>query len=147
MARGGYQKPSNPAPVSGPGALSRRTDGGGAGQPQQRLANAAYGEQKAFGEIQAGAEMAQSERAPMPQVTPLSAPTERPDEPVTAGAPMGPGPGPEAMGMSMGIKGQSSMDAKELAKYMPSLERTAKAPGAPASFVRFVRYLRTQQNA
>ena len=26
--RGGYRQPSNPAPVSGPGALSKRTDGG-----------------------------------------------------------------------------------------------------------------------
>lgn len=30
-------------------------------------------------------------------VTPLNAPTERPDEPVTAGASFGPGPGPEAL--------------------------------------------------
>lgn len=28
---------------------------------------------------------------------PLSAPTQRPDEPVTAGLPMGPGPGPEVL--------------------------------------------------
>jgi len=26
--QGGYREPSNPAPVSGPGALSQRTDGG-----------------------------------------------------------------------------------------------------------------------
>ncbi len=32
------------------------------------------------------------------QVTPLDAPTERPNEPVTAGVPLGPGPGPEALG-------------------------------------------------
>lgn len=32
------------------------------------------------------------------QVTPLTAPTERPDEPVTSGLPNSPGPGPEAMG-------------------------------------------------
>ena len=25
--RGGYQQPTNPAPVSGPGSLSQRTDG------------------------------------------------------------------------------------------------------------------------
>jgi hypothetical protein len=29
-----------------------------------------------------------------PAPTPLFAPTERPDEPITAGAPFGPGPGP-----------------------------------------------------
>ena len=32
-------------------------------------------------------------------LTPLDAPTQRPDEPVTAGAPVGPGPGPEAIGL------------------------------------------------
>ena len=118
MAQGGYQKPSRPAPVSGPGALSRRTDGGGPGQGQQRLANAAYGEQKAFGEIQAGAPMAKAERPPMPQVTPIGAPTERPDEPVTAGAPVGPGPGMEALGISQDIKQQSNLDASQLASYL-----------------------------
>jgi hypothetical protein len=29
---------------------------------------------------------------------PIDAPTGRPNEPVTAGAPMGPGPGPEVLG-------------------------------------------------
>jgi hypothetical protein len=33
------------------------------------------------------------------RVTPLFAPTERPDEPITAGIAMGAGPGPEALGM------------------------------------------------
>lgn len=147
MAQGGYQRPSRPAPVSGPGALSRRTDGGGAGQPQQRLANAAYGEQKNFSEIQAGAQMAAADKAPMPKITGLSAPTQRPEEPVTAGAPVGPGPGPEAIGIGMGSQSQSSIDAQALAQYLPSLERAASNPGTPPSFVRFVRYLRSQQNA
>lgn len=35
-------------------------------------------------------------RAPL---TPLTAPTARPDEPITAGAPFGPGPGPMETGM------------------------------------------------
>jgi hypothetical protein len=70
---------------------------------------------------------------------------ERPDEPVTAGAPMGPGPGMEALGMSEDIKQQSGMDAMQLATYLPALEETARIPGTPPSFVRFVRYLRSQQ--
>ena len=32
------------------------------------------------------------------QVVPLSEPTQNPNEPLTAGAPFGPGPGPEALG-------------------------------------------------
>lgn len=101
---GGYRKPENPAPVSGPGSLSRRTDGG----PQQvnaDLPDARYGEQQEFQEIQAGAPMAAAPPidgmgsgggggSPMPPPIPLSEPTARPDEPISWGASFGPGPGP-----------------------------------------------------
>lgn len=101
---GGYRKPSNPAPVSGPGSLSRRTDGG----PQQvasDLPNAKYGEGQEFSEVQAGAPMSATPGAedmgdgggvstPMAPPTPLTAPTERPNEPISWGASFGPGPGP-----------------------------------------------------
>lgn len=143
MARGGYQKPSNPAPVSGPGALSRRTDGGGAGQPQQKLANAAYGEQKAFGEIQAGAQMARAQRPPMPQVTPIGAPTMRPDEPITAGAPVGPGPGPEVLGLKTTADTQLA-DMNKLSRYLPLMEKYAMSPASSGTLKSFVRYLRSQ---
>ena len=42
--RGGYRKPQNPAAVSGPGALSKRTDGK---QPVVRVPDVPYGEQAA----------------------------------------------------------------------------------------------------
>ena len=47
-SRGGYRQPSNPAPVSGPGALSARTDGGAGNskQPIRRIPGQAYGEQR-----------------------------------------------------------------------------------------------------
>lgn len=100
------------AQVSGPGALSQRTDVGG--QPIRHMADPRYGEDKAFVEQQKGAPLADGPDAPpapsmggmgqassspeqpaMPRdVTPFGAPTERPDEPVTAGSPLGPGPGP-----------------------------------------------------
>lgn len=93
---GGYQPPANPAPVSGPGALSQRTDGS-PGQPVRDLPNAKYGENKAFTAQEAGAPMAGS--APSaPPIVGLDAPTQRPDEHVTSGVPMGPGPGPEVLG-------------------------------------------------
>lgn len=102
---GGKRTPRNPAPVSGPGRMSRRTDGG----PQQtkaEMTGMAYGENADFQEIQAGAPMAAApsatparprkagSSAPSVNATPLFAPTQRPDEPITAGAPFGPGPGP-----------------------------------------------------
>lgn len=95
MAKGGYRKPANPAQVSGPGALSRRTDGK---QPVMNMTGGSYGESKALREQQQGAPMLQAEQNPMtggmpsmPSVTPLFSPTERPDEPMTAGVPFGPG--------------------------------------------------------
>lgn len=101
MARGGYRKPANPAPVSGPGALSRRTDGGPS-QPIREMAGGKYGERKETAELQASAPMANRRQPqPMPNrppITPLLAPTERPDEPITTGMPFGPGPGPEVLG-------------------------------------------------
>ena len=40
---GGYRTPSNPAPVSGPGSLSQRTDGGPR-QVQAEMSGMPYGE-------------------------------------------------------------------------------------------------------
>jgi hypothetical protein len=112
---GGYRRPDNPAPVSGPGRLSRRTDGG----PQQNVAqlpNARYGEGAEFEALQAAAPMSATgltQPAPAgggmdigallgggPGVAPpvpLTGQSERPMEPLTAGAPIGPGPGPSAV--------------------------------------------------
>jgi hypothetical protein len=91
--RGGYQKPSNPAPVSGPGAMSQRTDGGpGDPQPQRWVPTSDYGGATEMAAIQGQAPMAGSTKP-----IPLDAPTQHPDEPITAGAPFGPGPGPREM--------------------------------------------------
>ena len=107
--QGGMRTPRNPAPVSAPGALSRRTDGG----PQQTnppMSGMAYGENRDFEEMQSAAPMSASPSAARPrtakpkaapqrgmEATPLFAPTQRPDEPITAGAPFGPGDGPSMM--------------------------------------------------
>lgn len=117
-------QPNSPAPASGPGALSRRTDGGPA-QPLRDLPNAQYGEAKTFRELQQGAPLAQSSPLPStgspvgggsPSVIPLNAPTTRPDEPVTAGSAFGPGPGPEALGpMTSGPQVQLSSAREQIA--------------------------------
>lgn len=87
---GGYRRPEKPAPVSGPGSMSKRTDGGPT-QPVQEVGGFEYGGRQDFADIQGGAPMAGSEPV---KATPLFSPTERPDEPITAGAPIGAGPGP-----------------------------------------------------
>lgn len=66
MARGGYRKPSKPAPVSGPGELSRRTDSGPPTQPIRVASGGAYGERKALEAQQAAQPLPVA--APSPQV-------------------------------------------------------------------------------
>jgi hypothetical protein len=99
--RGGYRKPANPAPASGPGALSQRTDGGPA-QGAKYIAGLPYGQGQATYDQQTAAPMSGgSPMPPMPEVsmpTPLFAPTTRPNEPVTSGIDLGDGPGSYALG-------------------------------------------------
>src|SRR6056300_72417 len=100
--RGGMRRPQNPAPVSGPGRLSQRTDGGPQ-QVQAEMSGMPYGENQEFEAIQASAPMKASPSARSPRAkqskatqagrqatTPLFSATQRPEEPVTSGAPFGP---------------------------------------------------------
>jgi hypothetical protein len=136
---GGYQAPRKPAPVSGPGALSERTDGA-PGQAIRDLPNPGYGEQKEFTDLQKQAKMSQA--SSMPRVTRLDAPSERPDEPITEGNSMGPGRGPEAYGIQNTMRDKSRQEISSVASALPLLEQAANGPNMPPSFVRFVRYLR-----
>lgn len=95
--QGGYRKPENPAPVSGPGALSQRTDGGPT-QGAKYMPGMPYGENTM--PQQTAAPMAgKAEPKMMEMPTPLMAPTMRPNEPVTNGIDLGPGAGSEALGL------------------------------------------------
>ena len=123
---GGYRKPSNPAPVSGPGRMSARTDGGpGAKQGAAAMTGGPYGESQDLAQLQQSATMAASgvvkpgtsqpllgstpspveapfdlnAASPSPVEAPfdLNAATTAPDEPISAGAPYGAGPGPEVL--------------------------------------------------
>lgn len=69
---------------------------------------------------------------------PFNRPTDRPGEPVTAGLPIGPGAGPEAMGM-----GDSTQeDLRTLAPYLPTLELLTSQPGSSVTTRNLVRRLR-----
>lgn len=135
MARGGYRKPEHPAPVSGPGAMSRRTDGGPT-QPVRDLPNPQYGEQQAFHDIQASAPM-EGASTPAPSV-PFDASSTRPNEPVTAGAAAGPGPGPEAAGLTPDL---GRADYQAMKALIPGLEIIANLPQSNPSTRAFVRRL------
>ena len=147
--------PQNPAGTSGPGPLSKRTDGGPA-QALKDLPDARYGENSQFQALQQGASLSAS---PSPQgqgqpldlgslppnpaaglVTSLSAPTARPNEPVTAGAAMGAGPGPEALG---GQPAQvASQDIGKISQSLPLFEMLANMNDATPSTRLFVNLLR-----
>jgi hypothetical protein len=95
--QGGYRKPNNPAPVSGPGSLSRRTDGGPT-QPATYISGLPYGQGQETYNNQVAAPMAGN---PIPKtnlnlgnmadIIPLDAPTRRAAEPVTSGIDLGAG--------------------------------------------------------
>ena len=93
------------AGVSGPGKFSKRTDG-------LSFQSTEYGSGVENTALKAAAPLAttpdvrptsRSEMGMAPSqlepVTPLYAPSQRPDEPITAGIAMGDGPGPEVLGV------------------------------------------------
>lgn len=152
MPSGGYRKPRKPAPVSGPGSLSRRTDT----QPKRQLPDAGYGEQGAYQDAQAvpmqgnalgppgsppSPGMPPSGGSPIP-VPPFGAGTGRPDEPITAGIDMGAGPGSASLGMLDEATLTQRADTDQLMKYLPVLEFISNRPGASASLRRIVRDLK-----
>jgi len=101
------------AGASGPGKFSKRTD----------LPSAYYGEGVETAAIKSGAPLATtasatassapSVPAPAP-VTPLFAPTQRPEEPITSGIDSGEGPGSEALMMRRSTEKLSDILVKML---------------------------------
>jgi hypothetical protein len=124
--RGGYRKPANPAPTSGPGSLSQRTDGGPA-QGAKYISGLPYGEGRATYDQQTAAPMAAAAPTPPtpevpsgPPMLSLNDPTQRPDEPLTAGLNIGEGPGAEVM-RNVPNRSQSLVDTiRYLAQFDPS---------------------------
>jgi hypothetical protein len=146
--QGGYRRPANPAPVSGPGKLSRRTDGGPSSKSaiqgmREMSGGGKYGERKALEEAQLGAPMAGNPvqtQAPVMSSAPsgspavgLFDPSERPNEPVTSGLPVGPGRTP-----APAMSGNYDM----IMKYMPALELMASQEDAPEPFRALVKYVK-----
>lgn len=146
MPSGGYRQPSSPAPVSGPGALSKRTDGG-PGQPVRAPSGGAYGERQELEQLQQSAALSATPGGdvgapeavdPTAGLIGFGEPTQMPDEPVTAGAAVGAGPGLEALG----LPNQPDQDMKRMVQYLPVLEHMANQPGASKAARNLVRQLK-----
>jgi hypothetical protein len=152
--QGGMRTPRNPAPVSGPGQLSQRTDGGPQ-QTQATMTGMPYGENAEFNTMQAAAPMSAAgqttARAPRPRqarggqaaMVPLFSPTQRPDEPVTAGAPFGPGDGPPPTTATPTMRQMGIEEARSLVESIPALEQAANSEYGTDSFRRFVEYVKS----
>jgi len=113
------------AEVSGPGKQSKRTDLGvlkqstqpiQSTQPAQSYTGGAYGNNKAMAMQQDGAPLAGN---PMPKITSITAPTERPDEPITSGIDMGPGPGSASLNLP-----NNDLDIMQVLKNIAQYDRT-----------------------
>jgi hypothetical protein len=84
--------------VSGIGSMSKRTDLNVSKQPARYISGMPYGEGQATYQQQTAAPMAVNPLAEVAsEVTPITAMTQRADEPVTAGIDMGAGPGSEVL--------------------------------------------------
>jgi len=141
---GGSRTPSKPAAVSGPGALSQRTDGA---QPIRDITGLPYGQGQEYHDLQSSASMEAATSAnTMPSSagtvapsvtppTPMGAPTTNPNEPVTAGSPFGAGPGTEVL--------PSDPDQyANLRKQLPMLIKLADLPTTSDATRAVIRYLR-----
>jgi hypothetical protein len=132
------------AGVSGPGKFSKRTDGLSFqsteyGSGVENTANKAGAPLARTADVR-GARASEVRAAAQEAVTPLYAPTQRPEEPITAGIPMGAGPGPEVLGINTNQDTES--DRARLISYLPALEAAASDPNSSQAFRNYVRMVR-----
>ena len=147
------------APQNNPNRISPM---GGNGQSGKKAAKAmelrpsggSYGATKALNEQIAGAPgvagtaPAASRPSIMPEVartmsavTPLTAPSQFPDEPIFAGTDMPGGPGPESLALPP--KPQGDVDIDMVKMYYPVMQYWASQPDTPQATKDYVRYLGT----
>jgi hypothetical protein len=125
--------------VSGPGPYAKRTD--------LSYQSNSYGDGVAYDAAKSGAPLARAQKSPLlseaPRVTNppvgLYDPTQRPNEPVTAGIDQGAGPGSEALMMRQ--PDDTNFRANIMA-YMPVLSYVASLPNASPETRAAIRQLR-----
>jgi hypothetical protein len=133
------------AGVSGPGKFSKRTDGLSFqsteyGSGVENAANKAGAPLAKTPDVR-GARASDVRAAAQQATTSLYAPTQRPEEPITSGIPMGAGPGPEVLGINQ-PSADTDADRQKLLSYLPALETIAQSPSSSQSFRNYVRLLR-----
>ena len=134
-------------PTPGPGKFSQRTDKA-VSNANSSLPNASYGENSDYQDLKSAAPMASSGDIastfsslfgnPASSVVGLGEGSQMPNTPVTDGAALGSGSGPEALG------NVQSSQTQYLAAYLPALEFIANQPGSSDSARNLVRYIKSQ---
>lgn len=135
------------AGVAGPGKFAVRTDG-------LTLPSASYGEGAQTQQIMQGAPLAKTPDVRGAQgsavkaaaagapVTSLYAPTERPQEPITSGIPLGPGPGPEVLGAPNPMSADDMAFRANMMDYLPVLSYVSSLPNTSPETRQAIRQLR-----
>lgn len=135
---------NNPANISATGGNGQSGKGT---QAARYIPGMPYGQGQATMQQQKSAPMfagPQPQAAPrpsLPNVVGLTEPTTRPEEPITAGIPMGPGPGTEALNLPSQIANQDP-DIEMVRRFLPAMEFWASQPGASQATKDYVVYLR-----
>lgn len=139
---GGARTPANPAPVSGPGALSRRTDGT---QPARYVSGQDYGDGQELMTQQQAAPMAGPGPVPAGDMAMLQASPQglfdpsQEGRPLTTGQPFGAGAGPEVLASV-----NAGPTRNKLVSSLPMLMMAAERPDASRELRALVTYLRSQ---
>ena len=145
MPRGGRRSGKQGKPYP------NRSDLRQAGQPlpKETATGQPYGAAKAQREAMEAIPLRRSD-VPVPQAggapvmgpgrppLPFNRPTERPDEPITAGLSTGAGVGPEALN----LRSAKDADLSTLAPYLPTLELLASQPNATVATRNLIRRIR-----
>lgn len=142
---------ANGGPQYNPANISATGGNGQSGQPKRYISGMPYGQGQALMQQQAGAPMqqgpqpsapaaSQASLAAFPQATPITAPTEMPDQPITYGAPVGEGPNSIP---NLPKPETNDPDIQMAREYYPLLQFWASQPGASQSTKDYVLHLGT----
>lgn len=104
-------------------AYTNRSDlnSGARTQPVRTVPGGTYGSVKAQADAQRAVPLPMPPRLAPPAAIPLDAPTQRPDEPLTAGLATGAGPGPEILGPVAPVNADPSLEVyQELYRAFPN---------------------------
>lgn len=133
-------------PVPGPGKFSERTDKA-VSAANSTLPDAGYGEQADYQDLRSSAPIAQSPGGdmsfnslfgnPAGNVIGLGEDSTMPEVPVTDGAALGPGAGPEALGST------PNPDTEALKNWMQVLEFMANRPGSSDAARNLIRQIKS----